>query len=133
MTKKILNIKERILYFADYKDISYTKFFKDIGGTYGNFTGNNKNTSVKSSLLANLLVKYPELNPEWLLTGKGEMLKDQRERSIEAAMVNEPHAEYGYKNCKELEKEIIYLKEIIKTKDELLKVKDMLIEKMMGK
>lgn len=68
-------IKERILQVADYKGIAKSLFCKKIGSTYGNFTGENKNRPINSDCIANLLSICPDISPEWLLTGKGPMLK----------------------------------------------------------
>nr|DAN01591.1 MAG TPA: putative transcriptional regulator [Caudoviricetes sp.] len=69
------NIKERVLYFTDYKGFAKEKFFEELGVTYGNFKGKAKEKALSSDVLAKIVSKYPELNPEWLLTGEGEMLK----------------------------------------------------------
>lgn len=70
------NIKERVLYFTDYKDFAKEKFFEELGVTYGNFKGKAKEKALSSDILAKIVSKYPEINPEWLLTGKGPMLKE---------------------------------------------------------
>ncbi|HRO75590.1 MAG TPA: hypothetical protein PLP27_05540 [Crocinitomicaceae bacterium] len=81
MDKKISNIKERIIQIADYKAVSYEKFFLELGVTYGNFKGSQKKTSVKSDTLDKIISKYPEINSEWLLTGKGEMLLSEKKEN----------------------------------------------------
>lgn len=77
MDKKISLIKERIIYIADYKNISYEKFFNEIGVAYSNFKGNQKKTSIKSDTLDIILSIHKEISPEWLLTGRGEMLRSE--------------------------------------------------------
>ncbi|HAT3998593.1 TPA: hypothetical protein I9Y90_000075 [Elizabethkingia anophelis] len=75
--KNILsNIKERILYLAENVEVSKQEFFKKIEITYGNFTGDKKNRPVNSDAIENILLIYPQTNPEWLLTGNGPMLKE---------------------------------------------------------
>ena len=83
MDKKISYIKERILQIADYKGISKEKFIENFGMTYGNFKGKQKLTSLNSDFLDKILSEIPEINSEWLLTGKGEMLKSEREKMVE--------------------------------------------------
>ncbi|MEN2402993.1 S24 family peptidase [Flavobacterium sp. MC2016-06] len=73
---KSTNIKERILQITDYKRISKERFFESIGMTYGNFKGKSKLTPINSSALVDILTICPEINIEWLLTGNGEMLKE---------------------------------------------------------
>lgn len=71
------NIKERVLYISENKGITREKFFDDLGITYGNFKGKAKEKALSSDVLAKIITKYPDVNPEWLLTGKGSMLKDE--------------------------------------------------------
>lgn len=82
MDKKISYIKERILEIADYKAISKEKFIENFGMTYGNFKGKQKLTSLNSDFLDKILSEIPEINAEWLLTGKGSMLKKNKENSF---------------------------------------------------
>jgi repressor LexA len=76
MERNISNIKERILYFTDLENISKEYFFEDLGVTYGGFKGKAKEQALSSDVIERIITKYPKLNPDWLLTGKGEMLRD---------------------------------------------------------
>ncbi|CAM4017406.1 MULTISPECIES: hypothetical protein [Flavobacterium] len=82
MDIKISNIKERILYFAKNQNISYESFCESIGMTYGSFKGVAKQRPLNSDALEILITKYPEINCEWLLIGKGAMLQKE-EKTIE--------------------------------------------------
>lgn len=82
MDIKISNIKERILYFAKNQNISYESFCESIGMTYGSFKGVAKQRPLNSDALEILITKYPEINCEWLLIGKGVMLQKE-EKTIE--------------------------------------------------
>lgn len=73
------NIKERVLYISENKGIAREKFFDDLGITYGNFKGKAKEKALSSDILAKIVAKYPDISPEWLLTGRGEMLKPEHE------------------------------------------------------
>ncbi|CVK15190.1 Peptidase S24-like [Apibacter mensalis] len=75
MDNNLTNVKERILYFANYKGVSYEKFIKEIGMSYASFKGLAKERPINSDALVNILSIYPEINSEWLLIGKGEMIK----------------------------------------------------------
>lgn len=77
MKNNLSNIKERILYLAENVAVSKQEFFRKINITYGNFTGDKKKRPINSDTIENILLSYPETNPEWLLTGKGEMLKEK--------------------------------------------------------
>ena len=90
------NIKERILYLSDYKGISKEKFFDDLGVTYGNFKGKAKEKSLSSDILAKIVTKYQDINPDWLLTGKEPMIKPKTYHVPDSSnMVAEPLEEYG--------------------------------------
>lgn len=82
MKNNLSNIKERILYLAEQQEDSKQKFFKKINITYGNFTGEKKIRPVNSDAIENILRNYPETNPNWLITGKGEMLLSESEKGI---------------------------------------------------
>lgn len=69
-------IKERVIHLVEYKGIAKEFFYKKIGMTSANFRGNAKKTPLNSTAIENILSEIPDLNTEWLLTGKGEMLKN---------------------------------------------------------
>ncbi len=83
MDNNLTNIKERILLFANNQGIAYEKFFESIGMTYGNFKGQNKKRPINSDTIEIILTKYPEIDPVWLLTGSGTMLKDTGKYEID--------------------------------------------------
>lgn len=74
MAEKITNIKERCLQFAEYKGVAKEKFFAQIGMSYGSFKGESKKTALNSDAIERILTIYPDVSPEWLVTGKGEMI-----------------------------------------------------------
>jgi len=82
MKNKLPNIKERILLLAESVEVSKQEFFRKIDITYGNFTGDKKNRPLNSDSIENILLIYPDTNPEWLLTGKGPMLKSEDKASL---------------------------------------------------
>ena len=67
----------RLLYYTDFKGYTKEIFFKELGITYGGFKGNAKNQSLRSDSIERIITKYPDINPIWLLTGKGEMIIDE--------------------------------------------------------
>lgn len=94
MDNKISNIKERCLQIAEYKKIAKEIFAEKIGMTYGNFKGEAKKTPLNSTAVVNILSEYPDINPEWLLTGTGEMLRESFANNANNASIiqHAPHA-----------------------------------------
>ncbi len=72
MDKIFNNTIERLLYFTETKGLSIRQFSKSVGISHSLL---KKTTALGSDKLENILSIYPEINPEWLLTGKGNMLK----------------------------------------------------------
>jgi repressor LexA len=71
---KIATTKERILQFIDYQGISKQFFFRETGLKRGLLDADKLDSSISDIYLTKILATYPQLNPEWLLTGNGEML-----------------------------------------------------------
>jgi phage repressor protein C with HTH and peptisase S24 domain len=64
---------KRVIEFIDYKGITKYKFCKNLGFS-NKFLDNSDNMGTDKA--CKILHQYSELNPEWLLTGKGSMLKE---------------------------------------------------------
>jgi len=75
---KIATTKERILQFIDYKQISKQKFFAETGLKRGFLDADKLNTSIPDTFIATIIASYPEINLEWLITGKGNMINEQK-------------------------------------------------------
>lgn len=75
--------KNRVLIFIEYLKLPKSTTIKSIGLNYSNFTGKSKNSSLCSSALVKLLKAFPNLNLDWLLTGKGEMFINKNESKQE--------------------------------------------------
>lgn len=85
-------IKDRILKISDYSGLTKELFFSKIGMTTANFRGKAKETPINSTAIENILSVFPEINPEWLITGKGPMLKNTSDPSIDSNIsVKEPN------------------------------------------
>lgn len=69
---------ERIYKYIDYKGINNSKLEKEIGLSNG-YLGKmfSRKADIGESILNLILENSPEINPEWLLTGNGEMLKNK--------------------------------------------------------
>mgnify|MGYP001524904618 FL=1 len=70
--QKISPIKQRILYFAGTLGISKRDFYSKIGVSRGTL---ESNTGITEDVMAKFIAIYPNINPEWLLTGEGNMTK----------------------------------------------------------
>lgn len=68
------NIKERVLQVSKNKGISYEVFFKNLGLSYSNFKGIQKNTSLQSDAIDKIMTIYPDVDLHWLITGKEETI-----------------------------------------------------------
>ena len=66
-------VKQRIISFIKYQKLSQRKFENSINVSNG-FV-NNISKSIGADKLQRILSVYPDLNPDWLLYGEGEMLK----------------------------------------------------------
>jgi len=112
------NTIKRIKQYIDFKGIKISAFEKEIGMSNGSFASQLKNNkTIGVDKLENILKKYPELSPEWLLTGKGDMVTMN---SLNEASVNynntvkENSNDLNYKELAEARKETIdSLKKII--------------------
>lgn len=70
--QQISPIKERILQFIEFKGISKYKFYQETGITRGVL---DKESGISEDNVAKFIAYSSEINLEWLLLGKGEMLK----------------------------------------------------------
>lgn len=71
---------KRIKQYIDYKHINISNFEKSIGMSNSSFGKSLKNGgAIGTDKLENILNVYPDINPVWLLTGKGEMICDENQ------------------------------------------------------
>ena len=77
MDKK-MTIKEKILTYIEMTGKTKAEFFKSIGAAPSNFKGAGKSSALNSDKVAEILTLYPDLSPDWLLNGIGEMIRPQK-------------------------------------------------------
>lgn len=88
MSSIVIRIKE----FIDFKRLTISSFERIVGFSNGSFASQYKNNkSIGSDKIENILKVYPEINPVWLLTGEGSMIKEE---TTPDNVVNEPSVEY---------------------------------------
>lgn len=61
--------------FAESQKIPKTKFFEQNQLAASNFSGKGAESALSTDKIVQILTCYPELNSEWLLLGRGEMLR----------------------------------------------------------
>jgi len=105
MSGKPTTIKERVLLICEEQTVSKTKFFTQFGQSYSNFTGRDKKSPISSDFLTRMVIKYPNYNLKWLLTGAGEMISTANNDSLKIENV-------------ELKREIEVLKQSVKEQNE---------------
>lgn len=105
-------IQERILQYLEYKKVTPYKFCKDLEFPMGSL---NKRGSIGTDKYLKIIKYYRDLNPEWLLSGEGTMLKDEQ-----APQANTPDDKY----LMLLEEHNKTLKDQLKDKEAIIKEKE---------
>ena len=78
-----MKIIDRVFQYIDYKGIKPIPFEKKIGLSNGYLGKQQKrNADLGESIILKIVENCPEINPYWLLTGKGEMLKTKSEENL---------------------------------------------------
>lgn len=70
-----MSVQERLKQFADNEGLKYSAFEKQIEASNGYINSISK--SIGLDKINKILEKFPNLNIEWLLTGKGKMIKKE--------------------------------------------------------
>lgn len=70
--QNISPIKQRILQFIDYANISKREFYRITEISRGTL---ESKTSITEDIMARFIAIYPQVNPIWLLIGEGPMLR----------------------------------------------------------
>lgn len=79
---------ERLYKYIDYKGVKAVPFEKEIGLSNGYLGKQLKRTAdLGEGILNKIIENCPDLNPEWLLTGKGSMLKNDDKSGINQNVV----------------------------------------------
>lgn len=130
-----MSVKERVKIFLEYKKLTVSAFEKSIGASNGYVNSISKSIGVDKIEL--ILEKYPILNIEWLLTGKGSMLKNENKSSVNQNITGSGNIQSGNdttvtgdnkERVKELQKQLQDCKKLIKEKELMIKEKDQTIK-----
>lgn len=70
---------ERLFIFFEDKGLKHTPMEKELGLTNG-YLGKmrDRKGSIGSDILETIFYKFPNLSPDWLLTGRGSMLREEQ-------------------------------------------------------
>ena len=106
------SVKQRLMKFMDYKEISASRFERMCGLSNGYF--NKLRNAPGLDKIDKMLRVFPELNREWVLTGEEPMLNDGY-TTFDPVGVATPTAP-------NLEKEIVILKAQLEEKEKMIKL-----------
>ena len=108
------SVKQRLIKFLRYKDISNSVFEKTCG--MGNGYVNSIRKGIGTEKLKNITLTYPELNREWLLYGEGSMLNEGY-TTFEPVGLATPMSPTA---MTETEKEVVLLKAKLEEKEKMI-------------
>ena len=74
-------VKQRLIKYLEYKNISKSAFGKSIGASNAYVTSIRK--SIDDDKIKSIALIYPDLNKDWLLYNEGEMLNPETEKNYE--------------------------------------------------
>ena len=96
-------IKLRILQFLEIQKFGKYSFYNKIGLSASNFAGKSLESALSSTKISEILHIFPDLNPDWLLLGKGQMLRtDSTTETTSPTQLDNP-----YKHIIELQDKLI--------------------------
>lgn len=83
-------IKLRILQFIESQGLPKGKFFEKISIRPSNFAGINAESALNSDNIVKILTEFPQLNPDWLLLGKGAIFRQKYTQNREPVASSAP-------------------------------------------
>lgn len=67
---------KHLLQYIDYKGFTIHSFEKELGIRGSLDKAIKQNTNIRSDVFSKIIEIFTDINPDWLITGKGEMLRD---------------------------------------------------------
>ena len=92
--KNFDQIKIRLLQFAESQKIPKTKFFEQNQLAASNFSGKGAESALSTDKIVQILTCFPELNSDWLLLGRGEMLRSDAQKTVSSSADSVPWSRY---------------------------------------
>ena len=130
-------IKQRILQYLDLMNITRADFCRKTGISYSNIKGKSSKSEFGGEQIGVVLEVFSEINPEWLLLGKGEMLRNAPVINNGSGQfvgnnnnINADFRQYYSDSPDVLRAQIEVLDERIKEKDAQIKEKDAQIKEL---
>ncbi len=80
--------KERIIQYIDYKGIAIKDFLIKTDIKRGFLDSDKLKSTVSDVFIAKIIAVYPDINVNWLLTGEGDMIKN--ENNSKSSVISEP-------------------------------------------
>ena len=120
-----MTVRDRLIDFLDYKNISQSRFEKACDLSNG-FV-NNIGKSIRGESLEKISAKYPELNRSWLMLGEGNMILTDDSPTKKTAAGNDEVERLRVQVAQLIDK-IDHLNALIQSQTENLKSKDEIIE-----
>ncbi len=123
---------KRIKQYIDFKGIRVSTFEKSIGMSNASIAKSLKTGgSIGADKLETILKVYKDLNSEWLLTGKGNMIKSKKYSNV----VNETLETYANRSsicklCAEKERTIIAQQKLINKQETIIDTQKEQLEKL---
>lgn len=140
--EKNAKIKQRLLYFIEIQSITKVDFCEKTGISYSNIKGKAQQSELGGEQIAKILEVFSELSPDWLLLGRGEILRNpanvnsgngqQVIADHNSGTINADNRQYYSDSPDVLRREIEILGEWIKEKDGQIKEKDGQISKLLA-
>lgn len=130
-SKKLIN---RLCLFLNIQGDNFNKLSLKIGVSNSYFSKMaKKGGNIGTEIAEKILLYYENLNPDWLLTGRGEMLRDIKHAEPELSPIIKdtvPYPEPKKKclSCEEKEKVIIAYNETINSLKQTVSIQNELIE-----
>ncbi|OYD44298.1 hypothetical protein CHU00_17470 [Sphingobacterium cellulitidis] len=99
-----MSVKNRLIDFIHFKEMTVRDFEKSINSSNGYVNSISKSIGIDK--INSIIEKYPNINIDWLFTGRGEMLKSYNEKTNILPLNNDLP-----KDCVELKNKYIKLLE----------------------
>lgn len=122
--------RARIIKFIESQGIESKKFLEKTGLKKGFVDKSHINSSASDNFLSKILEVYPKLSAEWLLTGKGSMLKEDTSKPIntpedmgQIALLQQENSFLKEKITLLEENKILQAKEIKRLEEEIKRIK----------